>query len=162
MSQADPIVTVLINACRHVSDTSGWITSVRESLEGMNAAESIWKPGPEERSVWEIVLHMTAWTDWAAHFLRGQDIPVTDWPPVGETGSGSWERVRADLFRALADYEAAISAQVPEALIRPLTPEVTQTVGLAGFLSILIHNAYHAGQITKLRERWRSVQPTSE
>lgn len=141
----------LVTMADKIATEEAWITPLRAALEEMDAAEAAWKPAPEEASIWEIVRHITAWTDWAARFLQGQDSDVTDWPPVAVMDKTAWEAARQKLWGTLEALRAQIAAADPEILFRPPTPEVTQTTGLVGVASILIHNAYHAGQITKLR-----------
>ena len=100
-------------------------------------------------------MHSIAWTQWVVLFLQGQDIEVTDWPPIEGTGEADWEQARQklmDLCQTFREQVAALSVVDLEAIP---TPEVTQTNRFVGIQSILIHNAYHAGQITKLRAWYR-------
>lgn len=154
MSEPEPLIVALVGACQRVSDKTAWINSVRDTLDGMGPEEAAWKPALDERSAWEIVAHMTSWTDWAANFLRGKDTDPVDWPAVNASDPSAWGTDRAELDRALTDFEDAISRLRPEDLARPLTPDATPTTAISGFLSILVHNAYHAGQLVKLREQW--------
>ncbi len=156
MNEPDTLITALLKANDHVSVQGNWIASVHESLKGISAEEAAWKPGPEERSIFEIVLHITVWTDWAANFLRGRDTETTEWPPVTNTDTAAWENARIELDRALSNFRARIAALTAPDLTQIPIPDVTQTNNLTGLLSIIIHNAYHAGQITKLHERWQS------
>lgn len=143
----------LLTVHDHISTAGHWITPLREALDGVTAAEAAWKPAADERSIWEITLHVTGWTEWAAGFLRGQDTEVTDWPPVATGEAAAWEAARARLDAALEAFRAGIAARTPDDLFVAPTPAVTATSRFVGIQSILVHNAYHAGQITKLRER---------
>lgn len=141
----------LVTMADNIATEAAWIMPLRVALEGVEATEAAWKPAPDESSLWEIVEHILAWTEWAVHFLQGQDSDVTDWPPVAITEERAWEAARRKLFVALDALRAQIASADPETLFLPLTPEVTQTTGFVGIASILVHNAYHAGQIAKLR-----------
>lgn len=154
MNAQDGPIAALVDASDRVAIAGNWITSVQEALNEVGAEEAAWKPGPAERSIFEIVLHMTVWTDWAANFLREQDTEVLDWPPVTRTDEAAWNEARDNLNHALTAFRASIAALAPDDLSHTPVPEVTQTTNLSALLSILIHNAYHAGQITKLHERW--------
>ena len=144
----------LVEVFDHVHVVERWITPLAESLVGADAAEAAWKPGPDERSLWDIVLHVAAWTEWVVAFLDGRDTEVTDWPPLGRTDPAAWEADRQRLDAALAAFRERLAALTPEALAEPPTPAVTPTTRLMGAMSILVHNAYHAGQVTKLRAEY--------
>lgn len=139
----------------NVAQEGHWITPVAEALNGVAAEEAAWKPAPDERSIAEIVAHMAVWTNWCVRFLHGEDTEVNDWPPVTGNDAGEWERSKEALLSALRDFQTALRVVKPETLFDAPTPEVTPTDRFTGIGSILVHNAYHAGQITKLREAYR-------
>jgi hypothetical protein len=147
-------VAALATVNENIVSQDVWMTPLREILQGVDADEAAWQPAPGERSIWEIVLHVGAWTDWAVHFLQGTDTNVTDWPPIG---TESWEATQQRLESALTAFGDGIAALSAESLFISPTPQVTPTSRLLGIASILVHNAYHAGQLSKLRERYRSV-----
>ena len=149
----------LLTVSDRVSTAGDWVTPLLDALDGVDAAEAAWKPAPEERSIWEIVHHVIAWADWATNFLRGKDTDVTDWPPVMDAGADAWQATRERLNTRLAAFREQIAAIDPNDLFGAPAPEVTPTNRFIAINSILVHNAYHAGQITKLRERWRAGKP---
>jgi uncharacterized damage-inducible protein DinB len=151
--QSGPI-EALVHASDRVAVAGNWITSVQEALKEVGAEEAAWQPGPAECSIFEIVLHMTVWTDWAANFLRGRDSETVEWPPVTRTDDAAWKEACNDLNHALTAFRVSIAALSSDDLNHAPVPEVTKTTNLSALLSILLHNAYHAGQITKLHERW--------
>jgi uncharacterized damage-inducible protein DinB len=153
----EEVVLRLINVGEHVAQAGHWVTPVAEALDGVTAAEAAWKPAPDERSIGEIVAHMTVWTLWCVRFLRGQDTEVTEWPPVSGTDDASWDADRDALLSALRDFQAALAALDPSTLFDAPTPAVTPTDRFTGISSILVHNAYHTGQIVKLREAAAAV-----
>lgn len=145
------LLAALATMNQNIVSQDVWITPLREILASLDAEEAAWQPAPDERSIGEIVLHLGAWTDWAVHFLQGEDTEVTDWPPVG---AQSWLATRDQVEVSLTAFADGIAALTPESLFESPTPSVTQTTRLMGITSILVHNAYHAGQLTKLRERY--------
>lgn len=147
-------IPLLVDASDRIALVGNWITSVQDALHSTAVEEAIWKPAHAERSIFEIVLHMTVWTDWAANFLRGHDTETVDWPLVTREDEDAWQDALNDLNRALLAFRTSIGALSPPDLLYAPVPEVTKTTNLAALLSILVHNAYHVGQITKLRERW--------
>jgi uncharacterized damage-inducible protein DinB len=109
-------------------------------------------------SIWEIVLHMTAWQREVARRLGGAEPQLPeegDWPVPPSLDPEAWDRARTELALSLEDLAAAVSASSAEGLRemvgsvrdRALGAGVTRAEMIAG---ILQHNAYHSGQIALL------------
>jgi hypothetical protein len=131
-----------------------WVCPLTEALAGVTAQEATWRPSPDVKSIWEIVLHMAVWTENMVHRMQSGD-PVRPaegaWPPLPPTlDEAAWEQAQRRLWEALAGLRAQIEATLPTALL-------DGPYGLADLLCRFIHIAYHIGQITKLRE-WRAAQ----
>ncbi|MBI3696187.1 MAG: DinB family protein, partial [Acidobacteria bacterium] len=68
--------------------------SILELLAGVTATQAGAKPLPGAHSIWEIVLHITAWVDAARRRVEGEEAKLSaeqDWPPVRETTERAWE-----------------------------------------------------------------------
>lgn len=118
------------------------------------------RPIPDGHSIWEIVLHMTAWQREVIRRLGGaepQSPEEGDWPPPPEFDQRSWDAARADLgasLEQLASAVAALSDKELRVLVGPLRDPAlgsgtTRAEMVAG---VLQHNAYHSGQIALLRK----------
>ena len=88
--------------------------AVAEALAGVDAAAAAARPIAGGHSIWEIVHHLTVWTDVPRRRIDGeglQDLPAErDWPPVRETSAGAWSAALA----ALEEAHAALRARVGE------------------------------------------------
>lgn len=142
-----------------------WVYPLADALAGVTAQEALWKPGgpdkasPDEhvRCIWQIVLHMTAWNDnivqRMAQRLRGEPPgkpPQGEWPPLpAARDEAAWQDAQRRLWDALDALRAHIEAM-------PLAASLDNgDVGYSHFADLLCrftHNAYHIGQITKIRE----------
>lgn len=118
------------------------------------------RPISDAHSIWEIVLHMTAWQREVVRRLGGaepQDPADGDWPAPPAAGQDAWDRARAELGASLEELAAAVSILSDEDLRelvgsardRALGSGVTRAEMVAGLLQ---HNAYHSGQIALLRK----------
>jgi len=126
-------------------------------LAGVPFSTAAARPFPEAHSIWELVLHMTAWQREVERRLGGSEprLPEEgDWPVPPKAGPDAWERAKAGLresLEQLADTVAALSGEELEARVgtsdRPLGTGVTKAEMVAG---VLQHNAYHSGQIALL------------
>jgi uncharacterized damage-inducible protein DinB len=130
-----------------------------ELLRGVTAADAAAHPLAGSHSIWEIVLHMTAWTREVARRLRGGAVqqPLEgDWPPVGETTDQTWTAALADLAAAHADLEQAVLAFPEERLDSMVGPERDPALGTGVSYRVTVsglaqHDAYHGGTIAMLK-----------
>ncbi len=129
-------------------------------LEDVTASAAARRPIPGAHSIWELVLHMTAWTREVTRRLRGgePDMPeMGDWPPVGRPTRARWEVAVADLASAHRELVRAVEMCSDERLTAPVGRNREPALGtghpvnrmLAG---IAEHDAYHCGQIAMLRK----------
>jgi uncharacterized damage-inducible protein DinB len=135
--------------------------STTRLLQGVTADQAAAKPGGRVHSIWEIVLHMTAWTNEVAARLAGSepgDPAEGDWPEVGESGEARWRAATAALHAA-QDALAGTAQRVADDRWHRRVGESrdpalgTGTTHLETLEGLALHHAYHAGQIGLLK-RW--------
>ena len=121
-------------------------------LDGVTHELAAARPIPRAHSIWEIVLHVIAWTDIARARLRGErmaDPPAhEDWPPVTATGEGEWKAVVDRLHashRELAEDVRRLDESVFDAKVSGLDYTVSNLLH-----GIIEHGTYHGGQIMLL------------
>lgn len=135
--------------------------SLTDLLAGVTAPQAAARPIPGAHSIWELVLHLAAWTGEVQRRLGGvaPALPAEgDWPEVGEPTEARWAAAREDLARRHAALVAAVEAFPPERLDAvvgetgrdaPLGTGVTYALTLRG---VAEHMAYHGGQIALLKK----------
>src|SRR5436309_9576829 len=75
------------------------------ALEGVTAAQAAAHPIPGAHSIWELVLHLTAWQNEVRRRLAGKEPTLPDegdWPAPGEASDAAWQRDRERLGASLA------------------------------------------------------------
>jgi uncharacterized damage-inducible protein DinB len=154
----------LLAAIDHARDGDPWHgPSLAKLLSDVDASSASARPIPGVRSIWEIVLHLTAWTREVTRRLDGHPpAPPAggDWPDPGETTASAWDSARADLAtahdelkRVLAAFPSALlSEPVGTARDAPLGTGVNFVAMVEGLLQ---HDAYHGGQIAVLKSACR-------
>ena len=95
--------------------------SVMETLEGVDAAKASAKPHPELHSIWELVLHVTAWQRMGLQSIEGGEyvsmIGVEDWPLVpADQSPEAWEEATREMAGVNERLVAAIRAFPEERL----------------------------------------------
>ena len=130
----------------HAGDAEGEAfhgPALRPILRDVSAASAAAKPIPSAHSIWEIVLHLCAWHDWAVDKLDGRDprVEADGWRTVGDVSEAAWREARTRLDASHARLAARIRALGEER-----TPRAE-----AALRFVLHHDVYHAGQIGLLR-----------
>jgi uncharacterized damage-inducible protein DinB len=135
-------------------------------LQDLTVEEAAAHPIPGAHSIWEIVLHMTAWQNEVRRRLGGGEprLPEEgDWPEPGEISEAAWRRDRERLGESLAGLTETLGLHREEDLERlggsvaeRRDPALgTGVTHLAMVNGIVQHNAYHSGQIALLRKALR-------
>jgi len=126
---------------------------LQKLLEDVAADQAAAKPIPGAHSIWELVLHVTAWEREALAVMGGKAYETLagekDWPPVGATTDAEWKTALSDLETVTRELVAAVRAMPDDKL--------TESAGGAQYNfyfllhGIVQHNLYHAGQIAILK-----------
>jgi uncharacterized damage-inducible protein DinB len=155
MSEVERIVDELQR--EHAGDP--WHGSpLRHILKDVTATSAAARPIPDGHSIWELVLHITAWKNETRRRLSGaaaSDPEEGDWPAVSETSDARWRQALAALERAHTELVAAVR-QVPEAqLAKPTNDPRAPGGGVSYYVllhGIVQHDVYHSGQIALLKK----------
>jgi uncharacterized damage-inducible protein DinB len=162
MSRPKSDLEALRQDLRKVYDGDPWHgSSITEILKGIDADVAAHRSIPGAHSIWEIVLHMTAWTREVASRVRGAPAksPPEDWPAPRFGGQEqAWNAAKDDLAAAQKEIEVAVGALKPDDLLRWIESHegAGYTVGTV-IRGLLQHHTYHEGQIAILK---RAVETT--
>lgn len=128
--------------------------SLRELLEGVTAGKAAAHPIAGAHSIWELVLHVTAWEKYVRRRMSGERIvdvaEVDDWPPVTDASDAAWRAALHELERSNHELVEAVKA-FPDSRLgeKPAGKGHTFYVDLHG---IVQHDLYHAGQVALLKK----------
>jgi uncharacterized damage-inducible protein DinB len=138
-----------------------WHGSSRASLlADVTADVARTRPSSSVHSIWELVLHMTAWTREVTRRLRGgmaSEPEMGDWPPLPATpDERAWRAAIAALGQAhvmLRDTvrafdESRLTTRVGDERNAALGTGVTFAQTINGLVQ---HDAYHSGQIAVVK-----------
>ena len=133
-------------------------SSVTALLRGVTAPQAASRSIPHVHTVWQLVLHMTAWKNEVRRRLAGGpagDPEEGDWPDVGATTPERWREALAKLDQAHAALIEAVRALPESALFEPTNDPRNPSTGAGVSKYVLLHglvqhDAYHAGQIALL------------
>ena len=150
----------LIQQFSATHDGDPWYGSSRAKLlAGLTPEQAAAHPVGGGHSIWELVLHMTAWTNEVGRRLERHPAAEPregDWPTVPAISNEAWGSAQAALgaahARLLATIAALPSTRWAEPVGRSSEPALGTGVSVAGMLvGLAQHDAYHAGQVALLR-----------
>lgn len=133
-----------------------WIHPLPDVVEAVSAETAAWKPADGVPSIWELTLHATQYLEALADDLEGRTPPETeDWPTPGDQGAQSWAVLQRRTREAASRVASAIERKSEQDL--SARQEGRQKTTFQRVADIAIHDAYHAGQIVKLRQLYEAA-----
>jgi uncharacterized damage-inducible protein DinB len=152
----------IVDELRRAHDRGAWHgPSAREGLEGITAPAAASHPIPGAHSIWELVLHLTAWRGEVMRRLQGTEPglpPEGDWPPVGDTSEAGWAEARRRLEDSHRQLAAAVARFADDQLDQPVGRKPPEpALGNVGTYNVMLHgvaqhDAYHMGQVAILKK----------
>lgn len=127
--------------------------ALADLLDGVTAEQASAHPVSGAHSIWELVLHATAWTEIARERLAGSakanPTPEEDWPPVLDTSPDAWRAAIEQLKEGHREL-AAEAARMDDAMLVGRVPGKDHSV-IVMMQGVVEHDAYHGGQIAILK-----------
>ena len=129
--------------------------SVVETLEGVDAAKAAARPPAGLHTIWELVLHVTAWQRAALAALDGVAYVSLegegDWPPEpGDASDDAWLAALSEMAKVNGELVAATRV-FPEERLAEIVPGQERFNFYFLLHGVVQHNVYHAGQIALLK-----------
>jgi uncharacterized damage-inducible protein DinB len=137
---------------RYLYDGPSWLgPSLKELIADVSEERARERPLADAHTIWELVLHITAWLGIARERLSATQIrevgPKENWPEV----TGSWQDAVANLELEIDGLETAIRS-FPEQRLEERAPATEPQTFYVLLHGVIEHSAYHAGQIALLKK----------
>jgi uncharacterized damage-inducible protein DinB len=148
----------IVDQFRRAFDGDAWHgPAVLPILNGISAVQASAHPIPTAHSIWELVLHISAWERACMHRLEGDRAQLSDdedWQAVNETTDEAWQQTKQELIdnhrKLLTVIGSLDESRLDQPIIEdPSTPFSSVYVTLHGAVQ---HDLYHAGQIALLKK----------
>jgi uncharacterized damage-inducible protein DinB len=130
-------------------------SALNELLDGVTDEQAAAHPIAGAHSIWELVLHVTAWSDIARERLSNrflESVPTeVDFPRVPAPSAEAWTEAKARLsasHHALARAVETLSPEGLAAVVPVPKPRYAVSTLLHG---VIEHGTYHGGQIALLK-----------
>lgn len=150
MSQIDELL-LKWNYCY---DQEDWYPPLAPALEGVTAEEASWRPqGEAGNTIWENVNHLLYFKERLLKRL-GKEETISEGISNDDTflnveeGDEAWQKTVGRIAKAHKDIRDAVSRMSEEDLRRPAPNRPLQDQ----LHSLMVHDAYHTGQIILIRK----------
>lgn len=132
--------------------------SLLELLSGVTAAQASARPVKHAHTIWELVLHITAWDSAVRRRLNGEAVEPNDeqnFPSVMDPSEGAWRRAVENAKRIHDELVTAVNT-FPDQRLSEKVPGKPAEPDWHNFYYMLHgvaqHELYHAGQIALLKK----------
>jgi uncharacterized damage-inducible protein DinB len=122
-------------------------------LTGITAEQAARRPIPSSHTIWELLLHISAWESAVISRIEGRytaEPDEGDWPVVADTSETAWQATLAKLDATHHKLRDAVSRFEDERLHERLA-EGKESAFFA-INGVIQHTLYHAGQIVLLKK----------
>ena len=128
--------------------------ALADLIGDVSAEDAAEHPVAGAHSIWELVLHVTAWTEIVRRRLVSptaiEPSQKEDWPPVDDRSADAWRAAVERMKDAHRELATDVSALDDSRLIGRV-PGREHTV-LAMVHGVVEHDSYHGGQIAILKK----------
>jgi hypothetical protein len=129
---------------------NGDYPAVLESLKGVSVSQALWKPAPNQNSIWQIVDHLTSSKEWQIDMLKKGHATSPVWTePSGD--EAAWQAAIARLKDAHARLRVALEQVAEDDLLKAPVAEWNRTLLELMLSSGPAHEAHHGGQIDYIK-----------
>ncbi len=150
MSEVENIVEQL----RRSIESDPWHgPSLLQVLAGVSAETAAAHPIRDTHSIWELLLHVTAWTRAVNTRMKNVAIELqgdANFPPARDTSEQAWHAAIADLKKAHEELYATLAGFKDSDLTAPVPGRPYNRAFILHGLPQ--HHAYHSGQIMLLQK----------
>jgi uncharacterized damage-inducible protein DinB len=145
---------IILNNWEATYEKEDWYPPLKIALDGLDSTQADWKPAKNVHSVRELVNHLLFYKDRFLHRLKQLDYPVTaesnhdtflGGPDVDKI---SWE----ELVARLGHVHRQIRQQLESLGDSDFDKSLPEKSVSSQALSLILHDAYHTGQILLLRK----------
>ena len=126
--------------------------SLLEELKDLTAEQAAWSPPDGGYSIWVLVKHIADWKEQISRVLEGQDVEFDgNFPEPEVIEQGAWDVELENLKSLQAQLTQGLTSKSDEDLGQSFYKQSNWTWARV-FTGIITHDAYHTGQILRLKQ----------
>lgn len=132
-------------------DNESWYAPFKHAIEGLTAEQARWRPaGDTAKSVWENVNHLIYYKERLAANLEGSELPQN--LDGDETFYLTKQSNDDKEWSGVVERAEIVQLKLRESLNKTTTKVLEQNSLEEKLFDIMLHDAYHTGQIIQIRK----------
>ncbi len=155
---------ILLGQLEACHDKNGWFVAMGGALKGITAEQASAGSAKGAHSIWEILYHVVFWNERYLRLFKGNATPGpkdNDSTFVAESrkfDESEWQALCGRFDAVMDGWKKAISETTASELSAPTKKDSTES-WYSALSQMMIHTAYHIGQIVTLRKLQGSWDP---
>ncbi|MED2974817.1 MULTISPECIES: DinB family protein [unclassified Fictibacillus] len=144
-------IGLLLNVLDTTFDKESWYAPFKHALEGITAEQANWRPtGEATKTIWENVNHLIYYKERLAANMEGREWPhnldgnETFYLTEQSNDDKEWKKV--------VERAENVQRSLRQILSKTSVEELDQNSLEGKLLDIMLHDAYHTGQIIQIRK----------
>ena len=150
---------ILVHGWEYAFDVEDWYPPIKAALQDVDFTEAVWKPtGKATHTIAELVTHLLYYKERFLVRLKGQEwkIPITN----NDESFHTTDVGTAEAWKAAVDKLFSVQKEIKSILVTMdeagLQKEIEKIPVERQILSLMMHDAYHTGQIILIRKLYGS------
>ncbi|MBN8204189.1 DinB family protein [Bacillus sp. NTK034] len=132
-------------------DNESWYAPFKPAIEGLTAEQARWRPtGDTTKSIWENVNHLIYYKERLAAILDGDELPQN--LDGDETFYLTKQSNDDKEWIGVVERAEIVQRKLRDALNKTTTEVLEQNSLEEKLIDIMLHDAYHTGQIIQIRK----------
>lgn len=138
-------------------DENGWFVALKNAVANLTVEQALWKAEGFDHSVWEAVYHLTFWNErWLKRYRNeplepGKIVIAETFQAQANATEADWQAA-LEKFYTVMDAWRDILKNITEEKLNELVSESYGAEWVYPLANMMIHNAYHTGQIVVIRK----------
>lgn len=142
-------IDLLLSVLDSTYEKESWYAPLRHAIDGVTAEQAIWRPaGEATKTIWENVNHLIYYKERLVSNMQG--IEWTNNLDGDQTFSLTEQSNNDEEWKKIVKRAESVYQNLRQLLIKTPEEEIEQLEGK--LLDILLHDAYHTGQIIQIRK----------
>ncbi len=144
-------IGLLLNVLDTTFDKESWYAPFKHAVEGITAEQANWRPtGEATKTIWENVNHLIYYKERLAANMEGREWPhnldgnETFYLTEQSNDDKEWKKV--------VERAENVQRSLRQILSKTSVEELDQNSLEGKLLDIMLHDAYHTGQIIQIRK----------
>lgn len=147
---------LLTRELRNTYDNEDWYAPLKPALKELSAEQANWKPdGESSNTIWETVSHLLYYKEKLLLHLKGEELsnPVNTNDATFSVFAGDDDKAWTETINKLEKVQQELMEIVSSKSSEDFNAVVAQSYPVGNYISsIIMHDAYHTGQIVLLRK----------